>query len=126
MASHMKEVAKILDVELGIPFEVNGYSGLYVLTHDGLCHVESQMWSEGLLVRLLAGENTIKRKPWKPHVGERYYYTDGHHILDVEWKNYIRDWNAYKLGNCYRDQKSAEADREKWIEFYASDEVLEV
>lgn len=34
--------------------------------------------------------------------------------------------NYYKLGNCYRTKAEAEFNRDKWMAFYASDEVLEV
>ena len=36
------------------------------------------------------------------------------------------DRMLYKLGNFYRTAEEAEANRDKWVAFYASDEVLEV
>ena len=36
------------------------------------------------------------------------------------------DKTFYKLGNCYRTCEEAEANRDKWVKFYVSDEVLEV
>ena len=134
MANHMKEVAKLLGVELNEEFEVDygkGNTATAKITQTGLHIISTSMIFYGDINRatldwLLGGVCTIKRKPWKPHIGESYWYTDGHHVFSACYQGAIHDWNAYKLGNCYRDQKSAEADREKWIEFYASDEVLEV
>ena len=50
-------------------------------------------------------------------------------IREIEWhpcrymSNHV---NRYKLGNCYRTREEAEANRDKWVAFYASDDVLEV
>lgn len=132
--NYMAEVAKLLGVELGEEFEIKGGSdfkctiyndGLYVYpAKDDLCSLPS---SEQVLSRLLEGAITIKRKPWKPQDNEKFYVvTSNWGIMQKFWDDCSTCKNYYKLGNLYKTEEEAEANREKWIAFYASDEVLEV
>ena len=135
MANHMAEVAKMLGVELGERFDVlnscDHNCGTFYLTEKGVMNDKSGYYEgPGMLLNLIYGYCTIKRKPWKPKRGETYWYVekDGD-IWEMEWHpcRYMSDHvNRYKLGNCYRTREEAEADRDKWVAFYASDEVLEV
>ena len=141
MANHMSEVAKMLGVELGEEFMCsNGYE--YILKDNGI--IESRYSNDArfcesifsaTLNDLLNGKLTIKRKPWKPKDDENYWYIDenGEAWSGEAWRNRFDDceyasdhMNYYKLGNCYRTREEAEANRDKWVAFYASDEVLEV
>ena len=136
MANHMAEVAKMLGVELGEEFEIDYATDITTLsakiTDTGFYIINSNnLEFSGLFLNLLlSGQLEIKRKPWKPKRGETYWYVekDGD-IWEMEWHpcRYMSDHvNRYKLGNCYRTREEAEANRDKWIAFYASDEVLEV
>ena len=131
MANYMSQVAKMLGVELGERFDINGFNEFYFLDTDGLYSFNGTYCKcDEYFSKLLAGELTIKRKPWKPKRGETYWYVekDGD-VLEMEWhpcrymSNHV---NRYKLGNCYRTCEEAEANRDKWVKFYASNEVLEV
>ena len=131
MANYIPEVAKMLGVELGEEFEYsNGYK--YVLREDGIIEskyidkVSTNTFSS-VLVALLNGNLTIKRKPWKPKKDDLYYYVDQEgFVISNRWYNSYTEVLLYKLGNCYRIREEAEANRDKWVAFYASDEVLEV
>ena len=131
MANYMSQVAKMLGVELGERFDINGFNEFYFLETDGLYSFNGTYCKcDEYFSKLLAGELTIKHEPWKPKRGETYWYVekDGD-IWEMEWHpcRYMSDHvNRYKLGNCYRTRKEAEANRDKWVAFYASDEVLEV
>ena len=136
MANHMAEVAKMLGVELGEEFEIDYAADVTTLsakiTDTGFHIINSNnLEFSGLFLNLLlSGQLEIKRKPWKPKRGETYWYVekDGD-IWEREWHScrYMSDHvNRYKLGNCYRTREEAEANRDKWVAFYASDEVLEV
>lgn len=129
--NHMAEVAKMLGVELGEPFIVGDYK--YHFTEKGLCCNDvpdsngSCVW---MLYYLLNGTYTIQPKPWKPNNEERYWYVDERGRI---WSDYFDYYscmshcmNYYKLGNCYHTKEEAEANRDKWVKFYASDEILEV
>lgn len=85
-------------------------------------------WFQYTLENLLTGKYAIKRKPWKPNKYGCYFCvdTDGCTIKE-EWSDdCITDVLCYKLGNCYRTYKEAEKNKDKWVVFYASDEVMEV
>lgn len=134
MANHMKEVAHILGVELGEEFEVDygkGKTAIAKITECGLHTIYVNFEFHGDLNRatldwLLGGACNIRYKPWKPSIDERYYCI-GIEGLECEvWIGDMADIYLYKLGNCYKTQEEAEANRDKWVAFYSSDEVLEV
>ena len=138
MANYMAEVAKMLGVEIGEEFEIQYPSPCSVkttamFTEDGfrIVHTDTVIlhpyWKEVELNHLLNGTFTIKRKPWKPKKEEHYWNVrlEGEPWF-TRWLDDVIDYNNYKLGNCYRTKEEAEANRDKWISFYASDEVLEV
>ena len=76
---------------------------------------------------MLRGKYTIRNKPWVPHYDERYYSIGPGGALEPgTWMNDFLDMALYKLGNCYRTAEEAQANKEKWIEFYNSDKTLEV
>ena len=137
MANYIAEVAKMLGVEIGENFKIidcfgNKSSDAYYFTDTDLMinYRYSSRAESSILYNLIVGNYTIERKPWKPERGETYWYVekDGD-IWEREWHpcRYMSDHvNRYKLGNCYRTRGEAEANRDKWVAFYASDEVLEV
>ena len=134
MANHMSEVAKMLNVELGEIFEINENENWiccftkdsFVVENKSKAYINPSL-CEHILASLLGGVYTIKRKPWKPVVNNGYYYIceDGTCFREV-WVGDEIDIILYKIGNCYRTEEEAEANRDKWIAFYASDKVLEV
>lgn len=139
MANYMAEVAKMLGVELGEEFEVDLGSSILnmtaTLTDNGFkvnqtnMIAPSQHSSSCIFEWLLCGLATIKRKPWKPSPEEPFWYINS--FGEATLYRYFscafgeRD-NFYKIGNCYRTCAEAKANCDKWIAFYASDEVLEV
>lgn len=134
--NHMAEVAKMLGVELYEEFEVPKYSlNKYKIIPSGIAAYDDGKWRSSserfnvcfLFEKLLAGQYEIKRKPWKPSKGDKYWYIfpDGS-VNYCHWTDDALDFFIYKVGNCYRTQEEAEANRDKWVKFYASDEVLEV
>ena len=129
MANHMAEVAKMLGVELGEEFmRSNGYK--YVLREYGVTQskYDGIMGSfTNVLNDLLTGKLLIERKPWKPAKGDKYWYISLNGSADYYcWTDDTIDFLTYKFGNCYKTAQEAEANRDKWVAFYASDEVLEV
>ncbi len=136
--NYMSEVAKMLGVELGERFKLdlkdeldNKYYGdnEYYLCEDGMkLDKEGHVCSNAdMLWFLLCRKYAIKRKPWKPNKYETYLLIDEDGLVSYdEWMGTSTDLNYYKLGNCYRSQEEAEKNKQKWIDFYSSDEVLEV
>lgn len=127
MANYMKDVAQILGVELGEYFLIEGFNGEFYLHQNGLYRRDDTFAFDSTLCKILSGNMTIQRIPWKPKKEQDYYYIceDGS-IESSFWLNDVGDLSFYKLGNCYRTPQEAEANRDKWMTFYASDEVLEV
>lgn len=134
--NYMSEVAKMLGVELGERFKINFdiYNSRnpnfdYYLSDKGVVLDQDGFGcsSNDVLCGLLYGNYTIRRKPWKPKMKEKYYFVDeiGYTYAN-EWASAYDDIILYKLGNCYRTSEEAEKNSAKWIEFYSSDEVLEV
>ena len=126
--NYMPEVAKMLGVKLGEPFMVGDCK--YYFTEKGLCwnnvtdSDENCVWT---LYYLLNGAFTIKRKPWKPKDDEEYWLVNQcGDIISLNWIDNFLCITNYKIGNCYRTKEEAEANRDKWVAFYASDKVLEV
>ena len=133
MANYMAEVAKMLGVKIGEEFEICSNGECTVkLTEDGLEIVTMlgkliDHANEVCLTRLITGKYNIKRKPWKPKVDERFYIVAiNGEIMHKHWDDCSNHKNYYRLGNCYRTYAEAEVNRDKWLSFYASDEVLEV
>ena len=135
--NHMAEVAKILGVELDEEFEIvfpqpSNCKATAKLTQSGVNVVETNVFDvynfkAYLLKDLLIGSYVIKRKPWKPKNNDCYYYVNkGGHVEGDEWLSFWEDIVLYKLGNCYRTREEAEVNKDKWLAFYNSDEVLEV
>ena len=141
MTNHMEEFAKMLGVELNERFGVCSTCSTdyidpyeYYLTVDGLNVVANNghvFPVDCISTKLLTGEVTVKRKPWRPTDGEYYWYIDNKgNIRRSGWGgddfSCMFDITLYKLGNCYRTKEEAEDNKDRWIKFYASDDVLEV
>ena len=127
MPNNMKEVANILGLDIEEEFEIDGHGCTYVLRETGL-HEKGIISHPCVktLSDLLTGNLTIKRKPWRPMMYDTYWVTDGVGTYDKCWDASIADWNAYKIGNCYKTQEEAQINKSKWLGFYVSNEVLEV
>lgn len=127
MANYMAEVANLLGVELGEEFEIKGYPSKYMFIKDGMIDSVSGFEYYSTFCELLTGKALIKRKPWKPQDNEKFYVvTSNWGVIHKFWDDCSTCKNYYKLGNLYKTEEEAEANRDKWIAFYASDEVLEV
>lgn len=123
--NYMSEVAKILGVDMNQDFECNGMNYTYRITENGLTC--SGSYGADSLMMILNGKLAIKHKPWKPKYGDIYYCVNSLGCaLDEQWYGDFIDVLHYKIGNCYKTRDEAEANIDKWISFYESDEVLEV
>lgn len=136
--NYMSEVAKILGVELGERFKLNLYDEYdkkyygdneYYLCDEGvkLDKKDHLCVSADLLLWILSGKISIKRKPWKPTYDENYYYVDedGHVCKDM-WLGCCDDILLYKCGNCYKTHADASQYANEWYAFFKSDKMLEV
>lgn len=65
--NYIKEVARMLGVELGERFKVSGMDGTFWLDADGLCmqYDKGDYDLNALLAALLAGRLKVEQLPWK-------------------------------------------------------------
>lgn len=133
MENKMEEVAKMFGVEIGEKFKIQYISGsisdcYYYFTENGIYGDEiGRSYGSQFLLNLLIGDYTILKNPWKPSIGKPYWvvHPDGY-VYNIIYSGCHEDNAYYKLGNFYPNKEEAEANREKWVAFYASDEVLKV
>ena len=67
----MKEVAKLLGVEMGVPFKVKGYKEKFVIKDYGMKKVCAKLSSNGTLINILCGREEIEQ-PILDNVEKRY------------------------------------------------------
>ena len=112
MVNYMKEVAKLLGVELDEKFFIVDGHGKrdkpYRLTKRAVeMQLQDGMWipSPAILIGLCSGKYKIEEPPFKPMYGETYYtvyyndYTPEHFV----WKDSPTDYARLKCGLVFRD-----------------------
>lgn len=105
MSNYMEKVAEMLGVKLGERFKIDGE--VYWLDKDGLMDdTGHQIFST--LGRLVIGQYTIEKLPWKPEEGDKYWRVsmDGD-VLDNKWTEHITDYAMYYAGNCFETKEEA-------------------
>ena len=120
--NHMKEIARMLGVELGEEFKVKcqdgELSGKFCIIDDGLyerCKDGTSLVNSALLRDLLIGRCEIIKLPRKPTEGTLVYFTgvDGKIRLDNFIPSRRVDLLMYKAGMVHRTQAEAEAHKEE-------------
>ena len=123
--SYMEEVAKMLGIEMDKDFKCYGYDGVFCITEKQLTY--NGVWAADALMMLLNGSLTVVKTPWKPKHDEIYYCVNSTgRVCEEKWYGDVIDTLYYKLGNCYKCKSQAEANVDRWLSFYRSDDVLEV
>ncbi|KAK9680675.1 hypothetical protein QE152_g38964 [Popillia japonica] len=121
MKNLMAEVAALLEVEIGEEFDIEGI-GLsfpiinpFKITENGLIgHKGGEISCS--LYRLLTGEWTIIKKPWKPEEDDKYYYVNPDGYTESSRFFHAFDYSMLHSGNCFRTEQEAEANREAIME----------
>ena len=113
----LPEICKMLGVELGEEFKIDGDNRTYWFDLDGLHSGEyvAEDEDDAMLHDLLCGEVEIVKLPWKPKQDETFY-TFGIHatetkwvVVSVKWWDNVKNLALYKIGWVYRSQAEAEA-----------------
>ena len=127
--NYYKQFAEMLGLELGEKFELTYDDGKkinyasYKITENGLCfkattngawHSESSIF----LKNLLSGDYKAVPKPWKPKKGEQFwYYSAGlKEAYLKQCKDDLCDMLYWKVGNCFKTKKEANAKGKEIIE----------
>lgn len=111
------EIAKMLSVELGEEFKVEGDNRTYWFDLDGLHSGEyvAEDEDDAMLHDLLCGEAEIIKISWKPKLNERYWTfmssLEGGklYVLNYMWDNSVIDVALHKVGWVYRTQEEAKS-----------------
>ena len=100
---------KIVEAENG-----GEWNGVFKILRDGLKEITySETTSTHYispidgLEGLLTGDLKIKKRPWKPSYGLRYYYVLPNKTIDDTFFDSVCYWDimAYTLGNCFRTKE---------------------
>lgn len=119
----MPEVAKLLGVEIGEEFNIQGLSGgperfKTILTETGLVFPDFKALNDGgdntYLAELLKGNLEYEKMPWEPKEDEPYWtisFFKKHrpYAENYVWNGDDMDFTKLKLGMVYRTQAEAEA-----------------
>ena len=97
--NYMADVAKLLGVELGEEFKIDGSNLIYKFFENGLYFRCIEGWSptKYQLLDLIKGELEIVKLPWQPKGGDEYYYPvcNFKDVSCTNWVDSIVDF-AYK------------------------------
>ena len=122
MNSHMKEVAKLLGVDLEEPFRLERYDCYFQLTEEDFEQsFNGVRWSTAdstILKFILNGRTTIKKLPWKPKYDEEYYIPNISNVSGYDnfyWQKDNSDEKYYNLGIVCKSKEEAIALGQKML-----------
>lgn len=117
----VKDVAKLLGIEVGVPFHVNEETTIYQLRKDGVFEWQDlfgMQESHSLTKKFLCGDLTVK---WKPKENEKYYTVDPSFksgVCPLIWSETSdTSKTLYDRGLVFRTQEEAAAKAKEygWI-----------
>ena len=115
--NYYKQVAEILGVELNEEFRLKNKDGSilkfkYKITEfSGLLFKGINEWMKsGYIDKIISGDLTIVKLPWKLKCDEFYYYYSPCTGITYQerWNNTSSDYCMWKIGNCFRTREEAE------------------
>ena len=113
--NYMKDVAKILGVELEEEFKIKGFEPIYKITNYGLViKTGSNNWCEmsgDTFLQLIRGDYVIRKLPWQPKKGDEYYYPgEGfNNICRALWENTVFGFAYKEAGLIFKTYEECEA-----------------
>lgn len=118
----MQDVARMLGVELGEEFMIEDADGnlidtnVYSLTEIGCFYSTNRNDisagnGNGRFLGILQGSFKIRKLPWQPKEGDRYYYPsrDFTSVRYPVWKNDVFDFALKEAGMIFRTEEECEA-----------------
>ena len=111
--NYMADVARMLGVELGEEFKIDGSNLIYKFFENGLCFQCDGAWlpAEYQFFDLIKGDSKIVKLPWQPKVGDVYYrpwrYFTG--ATSIYWDNAVEDFALKEAGMIFRTAEECEA-----------------
>lgn len=113
--NYMPEIARMLGVEIGEPFDVLDEDGEakdyspYKFTNETMVDCAGDETSGWLLFCLLAGKYTLQKRPWRPEEDGQYWviYPDGFIRSYNFSKSSLSDLAFLNMGNCFPSEEAA-------------------
>lgn len=131
MANHIAEVAKLLGVEVGEVFQVDGDPSLkdcaFRFSDSDLQLSEvigdNDTWilaNDSRLLGLLHGNLSISKLPWKPKINEEFYipsihYNESSMATRLRWRDDNADTKFYQFGLVCKTREEAIALTKKML-----------
>ena len=115
------EIAKVLGVEIGEKFKVTRYANVVFRFDETSLQFYSNLtneWretSDELYKMIMKGDTEVKRLPFEPKDGEKYWTVYWKGIVDMPcavyetWRGDSCDFANKVSGNCFRTEAEAEA-----------------
>ena len=111
--NYMADVAKMLGVELGEEFKIEGSNLIYKFFENELCFRCIEGWcpTKYQFLDLIKGDSKIVKLPWRPKKGEVYCRPmDGFEDVDFDnWSNHPIDFALKEAGMIFRTKEECEA-----------------
>lgn len=111
--NYMQDVAKMLGVELGEEFKIDGSNLIYKFFENELCFQCDGAWlrADNILINLIKGDSKIVKLPWQPRKGEVYCRPE-YGFEDVafdNWGNHPIDFALKEAGMIFKTKEECEA-----------------
>ena len=111
--NYMADVAKMLGVELGEEFKIDGSNLIYKFLENGLYFRCIEGWLPAIyqFLDLIKGELEIVKLPWQPKDGEYYYFpaVDFQYSCPAAWHNCPIDFALKEAGMVFKTKAECEA-----------------
>lgn len=115
--NYMPEVARMLGVEIGEPFDAMVENG--ITSPCGPFYFDEN-WkirdnNDGIvpywfLEKILIGEYSLQKRPWRPKNGEWFWTVDGKgNVEKYHFNSALYDLALLNMGNCFPTKEAAEA-----------------
>ena len=115
--NYIKEVARMLGVELGEVFKISGMDCRFWIDECGLLMGDDKGDYDlnAVMMALLTGRSKIERLPWVPKCNEYYWFVDpyGEVLEDAFIDDDIGSLLTVKSGRIYRTEEEAKAHKEE-------------
>lgn len=110
--NYMADVAKMLGVELGEEFKIDGSNLIYKFFENGLYFrgIEGWLPAKHQVLDLIQGDSKIVKLPWQPDVGDEYYYPsfDLKRVSNSRWNDETFDFAYKEAGMVFRTKEECE------------------
>ena len=111
--NYMADVVKMLGVELGEKFKIDGSNLIYKFFENGLYFrcIEGWLPAEYQFLDLIKGECNIVKLPWQPKTNEAYYRPSRKFfgVTSEVWTDNPYDYAFKEAGMIFRTAEECEA-----------------